>query len=70
MSKTITFLEVKRKTKCKSCGGMGEVMVKEDGVSDSTDCQMFTFVCPECNGKKYKMEKKTVSLETFRRLKN
>ena len=68
--KTITYIQVRRKEKCKKCSGTGEVMVREDGEPTSTDCRMFTYMCPVCVGKKFTMETKTVSLEQFRRLKN
>ena len=70
MSKTITYLEVRRKEKCKQCSGTGEVMVREDGDAATTDCRMFSYVCPACIGKKFTMETKTISLEQFRKLKN
>ena len=70
MSKTITYLEVRRKEKCKQCNGTGEVMVREDGEVASTDCRMFSYVCPKCMGKKFTMETKTISLEQFKELKN
>ena len=69
-SKTITYIQVRRKEKCKLCSGTGEVMVREDGESSSTDCRMFTYMCTFCMGKKFTMETKTVSLEQFRKLKN
>ena len=68
--KTITYLDIQQKVDCSTCQGTGEVLVREDGESDSTDCEMFAYVCPTCMGKKYAMKKRTVSLESFKGLKN
>ena len=70
MNKTITYLDIRQKITCPVCKGTGEVLVYDDETQTPTDHEIFTFVCPTCKGKKYKMERRTVSLESFRGLKN
>ena len=69
--KTITYLDIRQKITCPDCNGTGEVLVYDDEKQDITlDHHMFAYVCPVCKGKKFKMERRTVSLESFKGLKN
>ena len=68
--KIITYLDVRQKITCPICSGTGEVLVYDDETQSMTDYELSTYVCPTCRGKKYKMEKRTISLESFRGLKN
>ena len=70
MSKTITYLDIRQKTPCSTCGGTGEVLVYDKETSTPTEHEMIFFVCHDCKGKKYKMERRTISLESFKGLKN
>ena len=67
MSKTITYLDIRRRVECKTCSGSGEYIPDN---AMSTDGQMYAYVCKKCRGKGYKMKRQTVSLEQFRLLKN
>ena len=69
LSKTITYLDIRRKVKCKPCNGKGEVFSNSDDHA-ITDDQLFLYVCKKCDGKGYEMKHRTVSLEQFRELKN
>ena len=68
MSKTITFLDIRKKLTCSKCNGTGELVSDANTFSEFGD--MYVYVCYKCGGKGYKMEKQTVSLEQFKKLKN
>ena len=68
-NKAITYLSIQRKKGCKYCKGKGEVFSNDDDVNLSNE-QLVFYVCKKCKGKGYKMERKVISLEQFKELKN
>ena len=68
MSKTIIYLDIRKKTTCTVCNGTGEVVSDVDTIAEYSDA--YVYVCYKCGGKGYKMKKQTVSLEQFKKLKN
>ena len=69
MSKTITYLSIRRKKDCKGCSGTGEVFSNMED-TDLSDDQLVVYVCKKCKGKGFKMNHETISLEQFKELKN
>ena len=69
MSKTITYLSVRRRVECKGCKGKGEVFSNMEDTNLSDD-QLVIYVCKKCKGKGFKMNHRSISLEQLRELKN
>ena len=68
MSKTITYLDIRQKITCSVCSGTGEQVTDDCDITEYADS--YVYVCSKCKGKGYKMKRRTMSLEQFKKLKN